>query len=109
MIDPYKIILRPVVTEKCTRLSQAKRGKTEQPLNQYTFEVARSATKPQIREAIEVWWKAERGVPIKVAAVNTMNVDGKWKKTLGKQHYGRTPDWKKAIVTLKAGSSMDIY
>jgi large subunit ribosomal protein L23 len=108
MNDPYRIIIRPVVTEKCVKVAQAKRP-DKMPVNQYTFEVAANANKSEIKAAVEAWWKAERGIPIRVKRVNTMTVSGKWRRTTGKNSYGKTSSWKKAIVTLHDGSSMDIY
>ena len=109
MIDPYKIIIRPVVTEKTTSLAQAPRPKSEYTLNQYTFEVARGASKSQIREALERWWLDARGVRIHVVRVNTMNVHPKRRRTTGKQILGLTRTWKKAVVTLQDGDSLDVY
>ena len=109
MIDPYRIILGPVVTEKSTGLAQAKRKGSGTPLNQYSFNVAPDATKPQIKEALEAWWVAHRGVPIRVVRVNTLNQQGKLRRSRGRQIYGRTRARKKAVVTLRQGDSMDIY
>ena len=81
------IILKPVITEKSMDGLQA--GK-------YTFKVAKDATKPEIKKAVEQLFGVE------VDKVTTMNVNGKMKR-LGR-YEGRTAAWKKAIVTLTADS-----
>ena len=82
------IILAPVVTEKSTMDMQD--GK-------YTFKVAKKATKPEIRKAVEKLFE------VKVLKVNTMIVKGK-EKRVG-VHQGRTSDWKKAIVFIDTNVS----
>ena len=82
----YDVILSPHITEKSTMASEH---------NAVVFKVANTATKPQIKEAIEALYDR------KVASVNTMNVKGKSKRWRGKP-YKRT-DQKKAIVTLAEG------
>ncbi len=86
------IIEKPLITEKLTRLQEEQK--------QYAFKVARNATKPQIKRAIE-----ERYPDVKVARVNTMIVPSKPKGRFARGGYvdGRSPVWKKAIVTLKEG------
>ena len=81
------IILKPVITEKAMDMTSMKR---------YTFKVAPDATKPEIAKAVEELFG------VKVAKVNTINVRGRSKR-MG-LHSGKTADWKKAIVTLKADS-----
>jgi len=93
MRDPYEVIERPLVTEKS--IVGAERGK-------YTFRVSRDANKIEIAKAVEQIFK------VKVNSVNTMTVKGK-KKRLGRYPEGRTPDWKKAIVTLKPGDKIEIF
>jgi large subunit ribosomal protein L23 len=95
MTDYREVLIRPILTEK----SVAKAGQRK-----YTFEVARSATKIDIRQAIE---KVFSGT--KVAAVNTITVAGKRRRMGGYgrrrgRSEGRTVTWKKAIVTLRAGT-----
>jgi large subunit ribosomal protein L23 len=90
MKDPTEIIIRPLLTEKSTLLQ----GR----LSKYTFEVAKTATKIEIRSAVEVLGKCE------VASVNTVKIYGKERRT--RRGVGRTPDKKKAIVTLKEGSEL---
>ena len=91
--DPrhYDVILSPVITEKATVASER---------NQVMFRVARTATKPQIKEAVEKLFD------VKVKAVNTLVRKGKkraFKGTLGQQS-----DVKKAIVTLEEGQRIDV-
>jgi large subunit ribosomal protein L23 len=87
----YDVILAPHITEKSTLASEQ---------NAVVFKVARDATKPQIKEAIEAIYDK------KVVAVNTLVVKGKTKRWKGKA-YQRT-DVKKAIVTLAEGEMIDI-
>ncbi len=90
--DEYAIVKKPRITEKSTALSE----KT----NAYTFEVARDANKVEIRKAVEKLFK------VKVEKVRTAVVKGKPKRV--RQQWGRTPDWKKAIVTLAEGQRIDV-
>ena len=87
----YDIILRPVITEK------AMNGAA---WNQVTFNAARDATKPQIREAVEMLFG------VKVEAVNTLNQQGKVKRFRGRK--GRRNAVKKAVVTLAEGHRVDV-
>ncbi len=87
----YDVILGPVITEKATYASEN---------NQVTFRVALDATKPAIKDAIETLFK------VKVKAVNTMRVKGKQKRFRGIK--GRRSDYKKAIVTLVDGHTIDV-
>lgn len=93
MKEPQKIIRRPLVTEKSTL--QKEEGR------QYVFEVDRNANKIEIRSAVEHLFK------VKVNNVRTINVLGKIKR-LGRR-YGKRPDWKKAIVTLREGDRIDFF
>ncbi len=86
------VLKRPVITEKSTRMKDSG--------NQYVFEVEKKATKPAIRTAVEKAFK------VKVLEVNTLVVRGK-KKTVGR-YVGRRPNWKKAVVTLKAGDTIQM-
>jgi large subunit ribosomal protein L23 len=90
--DLYRIIRKPLLTEKCHDLKERH--------NQIAFRVEPAATKSDIKAAVERIFK------VKVVAVNTVNLSGK-KKRLGK-NVGRRSDWKKAIVTLKAGEKIEI-
>ena len=87
----YDLILSPVITEKATRVSEH---------NQVVFRVADHATKPQIKAAIEGVF----GVTVK--AVNTVRVKGKTKMFRGRP--GKRSDYKKAVVTLAEGQSIDV-
>jgi len=87
----YDVILSPVVTEKATRLSE---------YNQVTFRVPLSATKPEIKAAVEGLFS------VKVTAVNTVLVKGKTKRFRGRE--GQRSDVKKAMVTLAEGQKIDI-
>ena len=87
----YDVIVAPHITEKATLLSEH---------NAVVFKVAGSATKPQIKAAIEAIYN------VKVAAVNTLTQKGKTKRWKGKP-YTRS-DVKKAVVTLAAGQSIDV-
>ena len=92
---PYEIIIRPVITEKSNRLMEDN-GK-------YTFEVSLDASKSEIRNAIQELFG------VKVKKVNTMIVKPKKKRVIGKfRQYGTTKKWKKAIVTLEPGESIDL-
>jgi large subunit ribosomal protein L23 len=87
----YDVILSPVITEKSTRLSEA---------NQVVFKVARDATKPEIKKAVETLFK------VKVKAVNTIKTKGKLKAWRGKRY--EKSDVKKAVVTLAEGHQIDV-
>jgi len=93
MKDMQRVIRRPMVTEKSTRQKEESR--------QYVFEVHRDANKIEIQSAVERLFK------VKVLQVRTSNVLGKVKR-LGRR-YGKRPDWKKAIVTLKEGDRIDFF
>jgi large subunit ribosomal protein L23 len=91
--DPrhYDIVLSPIITEKATNASER---------NQVMFKVARNATKPQIKEAIEKLFD------VKVKSVNTLVRKGKHKAFRGR--LGEQSDVKKAIVTLEEGHRIDV-
>jgi large subunit ribosomal protein L23 len=95
MLDPYSIIVRPVVSEKSTALGEA--GK-------YVFEVAPTANKIQIKHAVEAAFAARK---IEVASVNILQRRGKLRR-LGR-HAGMTRSWKKAVVTLRPGQRLDLF
>ena len=80
-------------------LLRTEKGTSLEPDRKYLFEVAKSATKIQIKGAIEEIYK------VKVESVNTAIASGKKKRV--RQELGWTPDWKKAIVTLKEGSKIE--
>jgi len=87
----YGVILSPVITEKATRGSEH---------NQVTFRVRKDAPKPLIKAAIEGLFN------VKVTGVNTTNMLGKTKRFKG--HLGHRSDFKKAIVTLAEGQTIDV-
>ncbi len=87
----YDVVLAPVVTEKSTQGAEH---------NQVTFRVDRRATKPEIKQAVEGLFE------VKVTKVNTLNVRGKVKRFKGR--LGKRSDYKKAIVTLSEGDSIDV-
>ena len=87
----YDILSSPVITEKATLASEH---------NQVTFRVPLSATKPEIKLAIEQLFK------VKVTAVNTLRQSGKVKRFKGR--LGRRVDYKKAISSLAEGESIDV-
>ena len=87
----YNTIVRPLLTERSTILKEK--------FNQYLFEAHLTATKPDIKKAIEALFK------VNVEAVRTMVVRGKFRR-FGKGG-GMKADWKKAFVTLKAGQKID--
>ena len=88
MKDPRDIIIAPVVSEKSYDLIEA---------GVYTFQVHPSASKPEIRDAVESIWGVD------VLKVNTLNRPGKKKRTRGTNRTGTTPATKRDIVTLAAG------
>ena len=90
-IRHYDTIIAPVITEKATLLSEH---------NQVVFRVRRSATKPEIKAAVEALF----GVQVK--AVNTLTQKGKTKRFKGR--VGHRSDVKKAIVTLAEGARIDV-
>ena len=92
-IHPYEVLRRPLVTEKTTLLTGHRK---------YVFEVALGANKLQIREAVE------KAFSVHVEAVNTMHVRGKIKR-MGRRSGGQQPDWKKAVVTLRAGDQIQLF
>jgi len=93
MVNPiiYDIIRTPVITEKATMLSAD---------NKVTFKVRVDATKPQIKDAVQQLFN------VKVTGVNTINQQGKVKRFRGR--IGTRPSYKKAIVTLAEGQTIDI-
>ena len=87
----HRTIVRPVITEKSSAAYQSR--------GEYVFEVHPDATKTQIRSAIEQLFG------VKVTGVWTMNVRGK-ERRMGRTT-GRRPNWKKAIVKLREGDSIE--
>ena len=91
--DPrhYDVIIAPLITEKATNASEH---------NKVMFKVAMTATKPQIKEAVEKLFD------VKVKSVNTLRRRGKWKAFRGR--YGLQSNTKRAIVTLEEGQTIDV-
>jgi len=87
------VLLAPHVSEKTTRVGEA--------ANQYAFKVATSASKQQIKEAVETLFD------VNVLSVRTVNMKGK-RKTF-RFRSGKRADWKKAYVSLAEGQSIDFY
>jgi large subunit ribosomal protein L23 len=87
----YDLIRKPVITEKATMGSEN---------NQVTFRVPLDASKPEIKAAVEKLFSVE------VKAVNTIRQRGKVKKFRGRT--GKRPDYKKAIISLAEGHSIDV-
>ncbi len=92
-MDIYSVIRKPLVTEKSTIARDEE--------NKYLFEVDRRATKIDICNAVEKIFKVD------VVNVRTMNMTGK-KKRIGKI-IGRRRNWKKAIITLTPGNSIEVH
>ena len=92
MKDIYQVIDKALLTEKGTRLSEEE--------NKYLFRVNPNSNKMEIKQAVEELFK------VKVVAVNTMNRQGKKKRARTAQA-GRTAAWKRAVVTLAEGDSID--
>ena len=88
----YEILQEPVITEKITRESEK--------LSKYAFRVHPTANKKEIKSAVEKIFN------VHVTKVNTLNNRGKWRRV--RHQPGLTSDWKKAVVTLKAGEKIDI-
>jgi large subunit ribosomal protein L23 len=92
--DPRDVIIRPIVSEKSYAQLDA---------NVYTFEVAPGANKIQIKQAIEQIFG------VTVVNVNTMNRAGKRKRNRRTGTWGSRPDQKRAVVSLAAGDSIEIF
>lgn len=88
----YDVIRRPLVTEKSSTLQGLR--------NQFRFEVAPSANKTEVKKAVETLFS------VKVVKVNMINVPSKARRMFGRP--GATRPWKKAIVTLRQGDTIDI-
>ncbi len=93
MMEPRRIVRRALVTEKGTHIREVG--------NQYIFEVDPKANKFEIKKAVEAIFSVD------VEAVRTVRMKGKSKRV--GVHSGRRPHWKKAIVTLKKGQSIELF
>ena len=92
-LEPHQVLLRPLVTEK--GVHRATRN------NQYAFEIHRDATKTDVRKAVESLFD------VKVVKVRTQTRKGKTRRYRYK--FGRTSDWKKAIVQLQEDHKIDFF
>ena len=92
MKDPREVIIRPVITEHSYDMMEK---------NTYTFEVAKTSNKVEIRQAVEAIFN------VTVTKVNTLNVKPKPKRVRAQAGYPRT--WKKAVVTVAEGDSIEIF
>ena len=92
MLNPHDVLIKPIITEKSTGLMGE---------NKYTFKVDKNANKIEIKQAVETIFKVD------VTDVKTLNVTGKLKRQ-GRTE-GMTPNWKKAIVTIKDGQTLPIF
>jgi large subunit ribosomal protein L23 len=93
MKDIYQVIKKPLITEKANILKEKD--------NKVAFVVAQDANKAQIKEAVE------RLLKVKVLKVNCSSMQGKARR-LGRTS-GKRPDWKKAVVTLRAGDRIEFF
>ena len=91
--DPRSIVRRALISEKGTKVRERE--------NSYFFEVAPDANKIQVKQAVEAIFQ------VKVESVRTLRVHGKPKR-MGR-YAGHRPDWKKAIVTLKKGQTIELF
>ncbi|MGX2041647.1 50S ribosomal protein L23 [Methylocaldum sp. MU1018] len=91
-LELMNVIEAPIISEKSTSVAEGS--------GQIVFRVRRSATKPQIKQAVELLFKVE------VASVHVMNVGGKVKRS--GRFVGERSDWKKAYVKLKPGFDIDL-
>ena len=94
MKDPRDVIIEPVVSEKSYGLLEE---------NVYTFKVHPSASKPEIKDAVEHIFG------VRVLKVNTLNRKGKRKRNRRNFTYGQRPDTKRALVTLAEGDSIELF
>ncbi len=92
MKDPREVIIRPIISEHSYDMMQE---------NVYTFEVAKTSNKVEIAQAIEEIFDVE------VVKVNTLNVKAKPKRV--RYQIGKTRTWKKAMVTVAEGDSIEIF
>ena len=92
-MNPYKVIKKPLITEKGTK--QREQG------NQFAFEIYKHANKIMVRDAVENIFK------VKVVSVMVMNVKGK-ERRVGR-NVGKQPDWKKAIVRIAPGDTIEFF
>lgn len=92
--EAYRVVIRPVLTEKSSALAQ--RGK-------YTFEVLQGANKIQVKKAVQDIFS------VRVTKVNIMNVRGTPRRRTWRAGLGKTRSWKKAIVSLASGQRIPLF
>ena len=92
-MEAHRVLIQPIITEQVTALTER--------FNQVAFQVEAACNKFQIRDAVEALYG------VKVEKVATMNMPGKTKRR--GTSIGKRPDWKKAIVTLKEGDTIDFF
>ena len=101
-MELYRVLERPLITEKSTELATPSKPKMTNPdVHRYAFRVARKATKAEIKQAVEQRFR------VNVAAVNTMTMRPKEKGAGTRRGY--TSAWKKAVVTLARGQSIEDF
>jgi large subunit ribosomal protein L23 len=93
-MDVLATLRKPVVTEKSTLLGEQ---------NKYVFEVIQRANKPQVKEAVE------RAFGVKVLSVNMIKTKGEHRRVGSNRRVVKTPDVKKAVVTLRQGDTIQIF
>ena len=94
MKNPRDVVIEPVVSEKSYRLLED---------NVYTFKVAKNASKPEIRDAVQSIFG------VTVVKVNTLNRKGKRKRNRRNFTFGKRPDTKRALITLAEGDSIELF
>jgi large subunit ribosomal protein L23 len=112
MVDPHIILIQPHITEKSLRLSMGdpRIEKDSDLVRKYTFVVADSANKIQIKDAVQAIYNEGKKDKDKITVTNvaTIRVKGRMKR-MGQRKPGMTTGFKKAIVTLAAGQSLEDY
>ncbi len=94
-MESSEVLVRPIITEKSNE---------QMALGKYTFRVALTATKPQIKKAVEEIFK------VNVVSVHTMRVQGKQRRQgVMSSAKGYTSNWKKAVVQLRPGQSIQLF
>jgi len=104
-LKPHYVIIAPVQTEKYAQstiqTSKGKKRSSEEPVQRLAFKVAKWASKTEIKEALLQLFEGK-----KIQSIRTINCKGKRRRN--RRGIGFTGDWKKAIVTLAPGSSIDL-
>lgn len=112
MKNPHDVIVAPHITEKSVAMSYGDPNIKEEKdlVRKYTFVVARSANKIEIKQALEAIYNAgkKKGETISIESVRTVKILGK-KRRRSQKSAGYEPDRKKAIVTLAKGQMLEDY